>query len=189
MLLRDGWAGTTIRAIAREAEVSPETIYKGFGSKAALLKSVYDVRIAGDDAPIPIAEREGIVRLRAAATPDEAADAWAAHALTINARSAPLIALALRAQAGEPALADFVRATDAERMTGADRTAAHWEGLGWLRVPHPQARDRIWLLGSPASYLDLLDLGWGEPQIHEWYRSFLVGLVLRVAPAARSLHS
>jgi len=52
-----GWAGTTLVAIAEEAGVSVETIYKGFGSKKALLREAMDVAIAGDTEPIPYVER------------------------------------------------------------------------------------------------------------------------------------
>jgi AcrR family transcriptional regulator len=54
---RDGFRPTTIAAIAAHAGVSPESVYKGFGSKAALAKAVFDVVIAGDDDPVPVTER------------------------------------------------------------------------------------------------------------------------------------
>ncbi|MDP3895118.1 MAG: TetR family transcriptional regulator, partial [Mesorhizobium sp.] len=36
--LRDGWTRTTIASIARDASVSPETVYAVFGNKRALIK-------------------------------------------------------------------------------------------------------------------------------------------------------
>jgi AcrR family transcriptional regulator len=54
---RDGFRRTTIAAIAAHAGVSAESVYKGFGTKAALAKAVFDVVIAGDDEPVPVAER------------------------------------------------------------------------------------------------------------------------------------
>jgi AcrR family transcriptional regulator len=53
----DGFQATTISAVARRAGVSAESIYQGFGTKAALAKAVFDFVIAGDDEPVPIAER------------------------------------------------------------------------------------------------------------------------------------
>lgn len=52
-----GFGGTTIRQVAQDAGVSQETIYKTFGGKAALLKSVYDVSLVGDEDGIPLAGR------------------------------------------------------------------------------------------------------------------------------------
>jgi AcrR family transcriptional regulator len=54
---RDGFRRTTIAAVATHAGVSAESVYKGFGTKAALAKAVFDVVIAGDDEPVPVAER------------------------------------------------------------------------------------------------------------------------------------
>ncbi len=53
----DGFQATTITAVAKRAGVSAESIYKGFGTKAALAKAVFDFVIAGDDEPVPMAER------------------------------------------------------------------------------------------------------------------------------------
>src|SRR5689334_15111225 len=61
---RDGFRLTTVSAIAARAGVSPESIYKGFGSKAALAKAVFDVVIAGDDEPVPVAQRPAIQAVR-----------------------------------------------------------------------------------------------------------------------------
>ena len=57
LFARDGFRATTVTAIAARAGVSPESIYKGFGTKAALAKAVFDIVIAGDDEPVPVAER------------------------------------------------------------------------------------------------------------------------------------
>lgn len=178
LFLARGWSGTTIRDVATRAGVSPETVYKGFGGKAALLKAVYDLRIAGDDQPLTIAEREGIARLVAARTTREAADAWAAHALGILQASADLMRLALGAQAHEPELAEFVRTTDDERRAGAARTAGHWDGAGWLRVPPEESADRLWLLGAPSSHLARAELGWDADRHRAWLRECVLALVL-----------
>src|SRR6185437_6076361 len=45
---RDGYRPTTIAAIAAQAGVSAESVYKGFGTKAALAKAVFDLALAGD---------------------------------------------------------------------------------------------------------------------------------------------
>ena len=52
-----------MRDIAREAGVATETIYTHFASKAELLRAAGDVAVAGDDAPVPVAERPEFVAL------------------------------------------------------------------------------------------------------------------------------
>ena len=61
---RDGFRPTTIAAIAAHAGVSAESVYKGFGTKAALAKAVFDLVIAGDDEPVPVAERPAMQAVR-----------------------------------------------------------------------------------------------------------------------------
>jgi AcrR family transcriptional regulator len=61
---RDGFRATTIAGVATGARVSPELIYKAFGTKAALAKAVFDHALAGDDEPVPIAERPAIQAVR-----------------------------------------------------------------------------------------------------------------------------
>ena len=69
-LLESGFAATTIRSVADSAGVSQETIYKSFGSKAALLKAVYDVALAGDADEVPLAARPEARAVLEAPTPD-----------------------------------------------------------------------------------------------------------------------
>ena len=57
LLVERGYHGTTLNGVADAAEVSVQTVYNVVGGKAALLKAVYDVTLAGDDEPVPIIER------------------------------------------------------------------------------------------------------------------------------------
>jgi AcrR family transcriptional regulator len=52
-----GYAATSMRDIATAAEVADKTLYLIFGSKAELLRAVADQAVAGDDEPVPVAER------------------------------------------------------------------------------------------------------------------------------------
>ena len=58
MFVEQGYAQTTMAAVAEAAGVSVETVYKAFGNKAKLVKACFDVAVAGDDEPISIMERE-----------------------------------------------------------------------------------------------------------------------------------
>src|SRR5689334_23933171 len=61
---QDGYRATTIAAVAARAGVSPESVYRGFGSKAALAKAVFDLAVAGYDDPVPVAERPAMLAVR-----------------------------------------------------------------------------------------------------------------------------
>src|SRR6202521_4311948 len=57
LFVRQGYVGTTMRQVAEEAEVSERTTYLAFPSKLDLFLEVIGVATAGDDRPIPLAER------------------------------------------------------------------------------------------------------------------------------------
>jgi AcrR family transcriptional regulator len=170
-----GFGATTIRQIAEDAEVSQETIYKTFGGKAALLKSVYDISLAGDDDPIPLAERPEAIAVRDAQSPAEAALAYAELAHLISSRIDPLLRVLLGARDTDKALAEFARTTEKERHAGSSFYVRHWDATGWLRddITLDHAIDTVWALNSPQPRWLLLDHGWSEEQYTRW----LAGLI------------
>ncbi len=52
LFLRDGFAATTIAAIAAQAQVSVETIYKAFGGKPGLVRAICTTALTGEG-PVP----------------------------------------------------------------------------------------------------------------------------------------
>ena len=57
LFVQQGYATTTMRAIADAADVSVPTVELLFGTKAQLLHVVIDVAVAGDDEPVPVLNR------------------------------------------------------------------------------------------------------------------------------------
>ena len=57
LFLADGYAATSMRAIAAAAGVAEKTVYLQFATKSAVLKMVVETAIVGDDEAVPAAER------------------------------------------------------------------------------------------------------------------------------------
>jgi AcrR family transcriptional regulator len=57
LFLRDGYARTSMKAIAAHAGVSEKTMYLTYATKAKLLRRVIEVAVRGDEAPATLAER------------------------------------------------------------------------------------------------------------------------------------
>ena len=53
----DGYATTTMDAIAADAAVSLKTVYLAFETKARLLRAVWDLALKGDASDAPVAAR------------------------------------------------------------------------------------------------------------------------------------
>src|SRR6266542_6691989 len=69
--LERGYTATTLAAVARAAGVVVETIYRGFGGKAGLLKAVVEAAVAGGAAraQVPPEQRPVIQAIRAETDP------------------------------------------------------------------------------------------------------------------------
>ena len=60
LFVEQGYAPTTIDAIAAHAGVSRKTVFTSVGGKAAVLKLAWDWALAGDDEPVPMADRPDV---------------------------------------------------------------------------------------------------------------------------------
>ncbi|PUA82106.1 TetR/AcrR family transcriptional regulator [Nocardioides currus] len=166
-----GYSATTVVEVARRAGVSPESIYKGFGTKAALVKVVFDVAIAGDDDPVPVAERPEALAIRAEPDVREKLRLYAAGAARRGAQSAR-VQLALRNGAhSDPAIAELWATLQDERLAGMTMVARHLVDTGQLRagIGVEEARDVLWACIA-VEVFDLLVLqrGWTVEAYADW---------------------
>ena len=181
LLLDRGYAGTTIADVAARATVSAETVYKRFGGKAGLAKAVYDVRLAGDDEPVPIAERPAMRALVTTSDPARVVKLYAAVARELAERSGPLTAVLFEARGADADLASFARTVEAERLVGATRFVERLAALDGLRagLPVEQARDIVWTVISPEVYILLvIRRGWPGEQYQAWLTQTLLAALL-----------
>lgn len=172
LIVQRGPVAVSMRDIATHAGVSREMVQKAFGSKSALIKTVYDVTLAGDDEPIALADRPQFVAILSATDPREKLSLYAALARQLGERLAPLLSrLRAGATSGDPDLRDLVDTLDAERLAGNGQLVQHLVDTGGLRagVDPVHARDIIWALISPEMY-DLLvtNRGWSPDAYQAW---------------------
>lgn len=175
--LAEGYARTTVRAIAAEAGVSEQTVYSRVGGKAAILKAVYDILLAGDDAPVPIADRPQTDRMRDAVDLLSMMEVYASGATRMHARLRPLLELVHGARAVEPDLDELARTGARERRTGTTAVARHLVARGFLRpgLDVEAVVDLVWVLNSPEVYLlHTRDHGWTDQAYEQWLVQTLV---------------
>ena len=172
LLVERGPAAVTMRDVAAHAGVSAETVYKTFRTKAALIKDVYDVTLAGDDEPIPMIDRPEIQAVIAATNPRDKLARYAAAARQIGERVGPLLAkLLAAARGGDPELTHFRTTINSERLVGAGIMVSHLASTGGLRtdVEPDRARDIVWTLIAPEVYeLLVIDRGWSPHEYEQW---------------------
>src|SRR6266545_1560110 len=54
---QQGYAGTTMAAIAAEAGVALKTVYLAFETKSGVLRALWHLLLRGDEEPVPVGER------------------------------------------------------------------------------------------------------------------------------------
>ena len=117
LFLADGYAATTVAAIAAAARVSVETIYKGFGGKPGLVRAIVEKGLAGEG-PVPAEQQSDHIR-DTEPDPRRILAAWGAFTAQIAPRVAPVLTLARDAAASDPEVAAHPR-PDQRRPPGAD---------------------------------------------------------------------
>jgi AcrR family transcriptional regulator len=174
---RDGFRATTIAAVARAAGVSAESIYKGFGTKAALAKAVFDFGIAGDDEPVPMVERPEIQAVRAEPDPRRKLALYAEGLARRQQRSAKVQLLIRDGRHVDETLEEVWQKLLAERLHGMAMLASHLHATGLLRpgLDVDEVRDLLWTYISVEVYeLLVLDRGWSLPRYTTWLTDALV---------------
>ncbi|MEV6491506.1 helix-turn-helix domain-containing protein [Actinoplanes sp. NPDC051633] len=172
LFLRRGYAGTTIEAIAHRAKVSPQTVYNVIGGKAAVLKAVYDVTLAGDDEPVPMQERPIFAEIAAAPDARTALGLYAGLARDLLSRAGPLLAIIITEGPGrDRELRSFIDKTESERAMGTRgmaRDIATRFGLP-PGITEEEAADVLWTLTSPE-VADRLTRrrGWSLDRYERW---------------------
>jgi AcrR family transcriptional regulator len=170
LLLSNGYAATSVAAVATAAGVSAELIYKAFGGKAGLVREIQRRGLLGAG-PVAAPERSDA----ASATDIDARSLlreWTRLSTEVAPRVAPIMLLVRSAAGTDADLADLLEQMAAQRLDrmalNAERLTAH---AGLRRdLTIEQIRDVMWTYTSPDLY-DLLvgQRGWTVDQ----YRDFL----------------
>ncbi len=178
---RDGYAVTTITAIAEEADVATQTVYAVFGAKRAILAALVAARVVGDDDPAPLRERDEWQAIEAQADPRRQVEQLAATAARIGARIADLYAVMAAAAASDPDIADTYQRQQQARYADQQRVAQSLAGRDALLpgLTDIQATDIIWTLANPHTYRTLvIERGWSADDYQRWLTRVLASSLL-----------
>ena len=193
LFVRDGYAATTLTAVADAARVAHRTVYVRFGTKADLLKRVVDVAIAGDTQNVDVQSRDWYRAALAAPTIGERIGLLADGSAALMARAGDLFAVAQQAEPVEPVIADAFRAGRAATRDSLRHFFTQMRDDGLL----PADADLDWLcdtagvLAHASTYLLIREtLGWTTDQYRTWLRTSWQRLITAsAAPDAPAAHA
>jgi AcrR family transcriptional regulator len=190
LFVRDGYAATTLTAVADAARVAHRTVYVRFGTKAELLKRVVDVAIVGDTKNIDLQSRNWYQAALAAPTIDERIELFADGSSALMARAGDVFAVAQQAEPVEPVIADAARAGRAATRDSLRNFFTRLRDDGLL----PADADLDWLCDTAGvvahanTYLLIREtLGWTTDQYRTWLRTTWQRLITAAAtPGTRA---
>jgi AcrR family transcriptional regulator len=176
LFLERGYVATTIEAIAREAAVSPATVYQAFGTKQAILARVLDQAITGDAEPAALLDRDWVKQAARPADPRQRLAMVVRHTSQVAARTAPIKEVMRDAAAGDPAVRQLLHEDDRRRYLTQRALVDQVIGGGSLRegcdLDHAVAT--FFATANSHSYQLLAgQLGWSPADWQRWLTDVL----------------
>ena len=171
LFVRDGYAATSIAAIAAEAGVAVPTVYATLRSKANLLRAVVALNVRGDEGQAPLRAREEWRALDEVEDPRERLAAFARLHTRICEREAPVFAQLEAAAGADPEATELLAEHDAQRHETQSHIATTLRRRKELRplLTTAKAADVIWTLASERTYLALVrGRGWSAREYERW---------------------
>ena len=182
-LIRHGYHAMTIASLARAAGVSPQTIYNSVGGKAAVVKALYDVRLAGDDEPVPMGERPELLRVLDQPNVEATLRGYIALGRAMYSRIGPILGALLADGPGADAdLKAFMDTIETERRIGNTSIVEHIDAKFGLpaQLSAEGAVDILWV----ATSFDLADrlvrrCGWSLDAYEQWVAEIVITSLTR----------
>jgi len=166
-----GYTATTVEEIAGRAGVAKPTVFAAVGSKQVILKQLRDLALAGDDEPVPVAQRPWYREALAEPDPRRSLRLHARNATAIHQRSADVHEVLRTAAASEKDLHDLWHASEDERRGGATIFVDALLQKSPLKaaLDRTAAIDIVWILTASDIFWRLVHTRqWSHAQYENW---------------------
>ena len=176
LLEEEGYAGMTIEAIARMAEVSVQSVYAIFKSKTGILTELLDQSTFGPE------YEEAVRQALSAKDPESRLRLAAPIARQIHDAQRTTFDLLRGAGVVAPELAKLEQQRECLRYERQERMIISLRDAGSLRLSldSTTARDIFWMLTGRDIYRMLVrERGWSSQKYQDWLADTLVRSLLR----------
>jgi AcrR family transcriptional regulator len=169
---QQGYAATTIAAIAAEAGVALKTVYLAFETKSGVLRALWNLLLRGDQGEVPVAERSWYREVLAEPDPQRQLRLNARNSRAVKTRIAGMLKVIRDAAPVDRDIEALWQRIQTEFHANqrviverlAERNALR-RGLGVDR-----ATDILWTLNHPDVWqLLVAERGWTPEQYEQWF--------------------
>lgn len=168
---RQGYAATTMAAIAREAGVALKTVYVAFESKSGMLRALWNLLLRGDEGETPMGERDWYRAVLDEAVPEQQLRLVARNSRTVKERVGAIFEVIGAASTADPDIAALWSRIQTEFRAllrpVVDSIAAKQALAPGLDVE--RATDILWTVSHPALWQLLVrERGWTPDEYEAW---------------------
>jgi AcrR family transcriptional regulator len=181
LFLDQGYAGTTMAAIAGGAGIALDTVYATVGKKPMLFRLLVEAAISGQDEAVSAELRDYVRAIRAQPDAAKKLQGYAAALRAIQPRLAPLFRALQAAAPLDPDLQALWQEISQRRAANMRLLARELAATGRLRtgLTVPMVADIIWSMNSPEFYLLLVEQrGWTPEDFERWLGGAWIRLLL-----------
>ncbi len=177
-----GYAATTMAAIAAEAGVALKTVYVVFATKSGVLRALWHLLLRGDEADVPIEQRPWYRAVLEQQDPERQLRLNARNSRTVKQRAGALLGVIRDVAALDPDIAELWRLIQAD-FYATQRPIV--EALHAKQALHPdldvtRATDVLWTLNHPDVWQLLVrERGWTADAYEQWFGDAACAQLLR----------
>ena len=176
-----GYANTTMEAIAGGARVATDTVYATFRNKQGVLHALLDVRVAGDELPIGVLDREGPQAVRVDRSQARQIARFTEDVTRILERARPVDDIMRGAAAVDPNIATLRTRMQEGRYDNMRQLVSWLTANGPLRdgMSEEDAATIAWAVASPEVHgLLRVGRGWTQERYREWLAATMTRTLL-----------
>jgi AcrR family transcriptional regulator len=168
---RDGYAATSMAAIAAEAGVALKTVYVAFETKSGLLRALWHRRLRGELETVPVGEQPRFRELLDERDPERVLRLNARNSMLVKRDAAALMDVIRSAAPADEEIGALWRRIQVEFHANQRTVVERLHELGALRgdLDVETATDTLWALNHPTLYGLLAgERAWTDENYERW---------------------
>ena len=169
---QQGYAPTTMAAIATEAGVALKTVYVAFETKSGVLRALWNLLLRGDDDDVPVAGRDWYRGVLDEPDPARRLRLNASNSRIVKARAGAILRVVRTAAAVDADIAALGARIEAEFHANQREIVKRLHRDGALRpgLSVARATDILWTLNHPdVWHLLAEERGWSAAAYERWF--------------------